>query len=336
MCSGRLVRSLTGVLLALVATASARAGDSPGDADSCYRTAWELQKRAEESKSPQGSAATFTKVIEQCDTATKIRPDFFRAHGLAAHCLYRLAQLKTIRREHREFIQAARDRFEIAARCTGADPALFREWAAMLIAEIGSYEGCDNRLALLREARRVSELGLNINGFSGEHARLERDLGLCLLLMAQNTSNGIEKRSLYEEAIRRFGSAGQVETVANTPQLSARWGIALAEYAKLTSDRMTMRQAVERLETALEQDAQNVEARYNLVCAYALLEQPDNAMRHLRICLDNDDAKHTYYNAAIQDPDLLTLRRTPEYNKLVAEKCPSAPVPVVKPRISDR
>lgn len=334
MCTARLVRSLTVILLAMAATALAQSGDSPADADSCYRSAWELEKQAEQSKSPEDSRTYFSKTVEQCDAATKIRPDFFRAHALAAHCLNRLAQLKTTRQEHREFIQAARDRFEIAARCTDVDPALFREWAAMLILEIGSSEDRDDRLTLLREARRVSELGLNIKGFSGERARLERDLGFCLLLMAQNVKNEVEKRDMYQEAIRRFSSAAQVESVANSPQLSARWGIALVEYAKLTSDRMMLRQATERLETALQGDAANVEARYNLACAYSLLERPDNALRHLRVCLDNDDSKHTYYRAAIEDPDLNFLRHTREYNDLIAEKHP--PTPLVKPKISDR
>lgn len=319
----------------MAATASGQPGDTPVDADSCYRSAWELQKQAEESKSPEDSRTYFNKAIEQCDATTKIRPDFFRAHALAAHCLNRLAQLNTTRQQHRESIQAARNRFEIAARCTDVNPALFREWAGMLISELGSYEESRDRLALLRDAKRALESGLNLKGFSGEHARLERDLGFCLLLMGQNVSDTTEKRSLYEEAIRRFGSAAQVDTVANTAQLSARWGIALVEYAKLTNDRKILHQAVERLETALQQDAQNLEARYNLVCAYALLERPENAMRHLRMCLDNDDAKHTYYNLAVKDPDLLFLRHTREYNDLIAEKYSPTAAPDVKPRISE-
>ena len=334
MNSWRRRKFIAAVVLVAAATIHSQADEVPPDADSYYRSAWELQKQAEDSKSPQFSKTSLTKAIEQCDAATKIRPDFFRAHALAAHCLYRLAQLKTTRQEHRDSIQAARDRFEIAARCSGVDPALFREWGGMLISETKLHEDAPERLALLRDAKRVFESGLNLKGFSGEQGRLERDLGFCLLLIAQNVDKESEKRNLYEEALRRFGSAAQVDTVANTPQLSARWGIALVEYAKLTNDRMVLRQAVERLETALEQDARNTEARYNLVCAYALLEQPQNALRHLRVCLDNDDSKQTYYHAAVEDPDLNFLRHTREYNDLITEKRLTSPL--VKPKISDR
>jgi tetratricopeptide (TPR) repeat protein len=205
----------------------------------------------------------------------------------------------------------------------------------MLIQEIPAHADRTDRLALLQEARRLFEVGLNLNAFSGERGRLERDLGLCLVLTAQNVTNVLEKRSLYEEAMRRFGSAAQVDAVAPTPQLSGRWGIALVEYGKLTNDRMALRQAVERLTTALEQDSQNNEARYNLACAYALLEQPGNAMRHLRVCLENDDSKRTYYQTALQDPDLSSLRRTREYYDLVNEKQPPRPV-LVQPVITDR
>ena len=102
-----------------------------------------------------------------------------------------------------------------------------------------------------------------------------------------------------------------MDAVANTPQLHAHWGVALVEYAKLTNDRgMMLREAIGQLATALEKGAQGMDVHYNLACAYALLEEPDNAMRHLRICVDNDDARHTYYNAAVQDSDFFSLRST--------------------------
>jgi hypothetical protein len=75
------------------------------------------------------------------------------------------------------------------------------------------------------------------------------------------------------------------------------------------------------------------ETRYNLVCAYALLEQPDNALRHLRICLDNDPNR-IFYNTAASDPDLWSLRRTAEYYNIF--KAHPNPEPLGKPRLSER
>ena len=97
------------------------------------------------------------------------------------------------------------------------------------------------------------------------------------------------------------------------------------------------REALERLQTALEKDVRNQTVRYNLVCAYALLGQTEPALRHLQTCPDNDDAKRTYFNAALQDPDLDSLRATPEFNAIFGEAPLSRPLsPFEKPVFSDK
>jgi tetratricopeptide (TPR) repeat protein len=156
------------------------------------------------------------------------------------------------------------------------------------------------------------------------------------VLLAQSATEEAAKRGLYQEAIRQFASAGQVASVAGTPRLYTHWGVALLEYGKLTNDRQVLWQAVERLLTALEDDPHNLEARYNLVCVYALMNEPDKAMRNLRICLENDDAGRTYYQAAARDPDLNSLRRTPAYNEIFGEKPSSSADSLNKPTISDQ
>jgi tetratricopeptide (TPR) repeat protein len=180
----------------------------------------------------------------------------------------------------------------------------------------------------------VYESGIRAANYSGERARLERDLGTCLVLLAPYAGAPADKLALYDESIRHFQATTNVDTVGSSPQVCAHWGIALVESAKLTHDYQMLREAIERLETALEGDPKNLEARYNLVCAYGLLDQPDKAMRHLQICLDNDDAKHTYFNTAAHDPDLDSLRKTREYNEIFGEK-PKAPVPTINPKISN-
>jgi tetratricopeptide (TPR) repeat protein len=145
----------------------------------------------------------------------------------------------------------------------------------------------------------------------------------------------MQKRALYEQAIGLYTTAAHVDAVANTPQLHAHWGVALVEYAKLTNDRMMLREAIGQLATALEKGAQGMDVHYNLACAYALLEEPDNAMRHLRICVDNDDARRTYYNAAVQDPDFFSLRSTRDYNEMIAAKQPP-PIAPVTPSLSNQ
>jgi hypothetical protein len=80
----------------------------------------------------------------------------------------------------------------------------------------------------------------------------------------------------------------------------------------------------------------NLEARYNLVCAYALMNEPDNAMRNLRICLENDDAGRTYYQAAARDPDLNSLHHVLAYDEIFGEKPTSSVDSLNKPTISNQ
>jgi hypothetical protein len=305
--------------------------DSP---DVHYQFAWQFQRLAEVSNSPlEDSKANLARAIEQCDVALKMKTNLCRAAALAAHCSYRLTQLETNAIQHDASFRAACDRFEAAARCGGGDAALFREWAGMLTAEANAHPDIRDRLALLQEARRTYESGLATPDFSGERAKLERDLGTCLVVLAQQTAARADRLALYDRAIHLFTAATNVDSVAVSPQLCAHWGIALVESAKLTGDHMKLRWGIERLETALESDPRNQEARYNLVCAYALLNEPAYAMRHLRICLEGDDARRTYYNIASHDPDLDSLRRTRDYNEIFSLK-PAMVVPT--PRISNQ
>ena len=332
---GTIAGFLAGAWLIVVTIAHGQSQDAPADADAYCRSAWEMLQLVEGSNSPpQDSKSNLGKAIEQCDDALKIRPDFFRAAALAAHCAYRLAQMEHDPARRDDAIRRARDRFEIAARCAGSDASVFREWGGMLTFESSLREDARDRVALLREARRVYEVGIKSAAYSGERARLERDLGTCLVLLAPYAGASADKLTLYDESIRYFQATTNVDTVGNSPQVCAHWGIALVESAKLTHDYQKLREAIERLGTALESEPVNLEARYNLVCAYALLDDPVNALRHLRICLENDDAKHTYYNTAAHDPDLDSLRSTPEYNEIFGEK-PRATVPTITPKISN-
>jgi tetratricopeptide (TPR) repeat protein len=330
-----LVQVLTVFLLAAASTGFAQTNESVADANSSYKAAWKFQKLAEGAVSTNEAKTNFHQAIAQCDAATKVQQSFFGAHALAAHCYYRLAQMEPALQPHHDLIETARARFAVAARCPGVTAALHDEWGNMLLQEVTASETPAERHKLLLEARQIFESGLKLTDFSGQHASVQRDLGICLTLLAESTGDATEKRTIYEEAIRHFTAAAKVDAVGNTPQLHAHWGVALVEYSKLMNDRMMLRDAIEQLGTALEKGAQGMEVHYNLACAYALLEEPDNAMRHLRICVDNDDAKRTYYNAAVQDPDFWSLRRTRDYNELIASRQPP-PIAPVTPSLSNR
>ena len=88
------------------------------------------------------------------------------------------------------------------------------------------------------------------------------------------------------------------------------------ELGKRGNDRQLIRQAVERLLTALQSDSKNAATHYNLACCYALLAQPDSALRHLQLCFEHDDAQR-YSKSAANDPDLKSLRARPDFRALM-------------------
>ncbi len=333
-------RAVLESVICVVVTSSLMAQGQPDafvtGSEKSYQAAFEFQKRAESSKSSQESAVNFSNAVAQCDLALKLRPDFYRAQALAAHCYYRWARLSGASSQHRDLVQAAKERFALAARCTGVQSALFREWGAMLMAESSLEAAAGARQAELRQAKTVLESGLESATYTGERARLQQDIGICLLLLARNTEDEPGKRAWYEAADRQFDAASKVESVANLPELDARWGAGLVDYGKLTNDRELLRKAVEKLGTAMEKDEQNQEVQYNLACAYALLDQPDQALRHLRICLENDNAQHIYLNAVAKDPDFASLRDTAEYKEMFPDDHGTSTVIDLKARISDQ
>jgi len=188
---------------------------------------------------------------------------------------------------------------------------------------------------ILQEAINSLNAGFVLTRFSGERAKIERDLGAAFLLMAKSSPGSPKQHALYKQAVEKFESATKVESEAKSARIYGLWGVALLELGKADNDRMLMRQATERMQTALEMDATNVEIRYNLACAYALLNQPEAGMRHLKMCLENDP-DHVYYNAAAKDPDLFNLRHMAEYNQLFPDDSSIDPQAIIRSQISDK
>lgn len=296
-----------------------------------------FQKWAEDAPNPSVAVENFQKAIEQYRMAIQARPDYYRAHALWAHCLHQLCLRVTDAQQRRVLAQAAAERFAQAARCPGVEWNLYHEWGSLLSYQVEKFTtDRAQRSTLLTAGRKAYEQALELTRFSGERAKVERDLGMCLLLLGEEDTDPAKQRKYLTEAISRFESATRVEAQAQTARIYGLWGVALLRLARLNSnDRMMIRQGIERLQTSLEKAPDNLEMRYNLACAYALLNQPENALRHLRLCLENDDARRTYFNAAAQDPDLNALRSTAEYNQIFGQQ-PAPSGTFIKPGLSDR
>ncbi len=178
-------------------------------------------------------------------------------------------------------------------------------------------------------------LALQAARFSADTAPLEQDLGATLMLLGRVTPQSAEQVRLYQEALAHFEAAARVPTQAEQDQLYSAWGLTLSHLGKLQEDRMLLRQASERLLTALEKNSQNQEVCYHLARVSALLGQGETALRHLRTCLGNDP--HGLWQAqARQDRDFDGIRLWPEFQQLMDTGPRPVPAGIVAPRISDR
>ena len=233
-------------------------------------------------------------------------------------------------------ITTARERFAAAAHCTGEDWRVYYDWGVLLLSQADFLTTrAEPASRILDEAKKLLQKSLPMTVYSGDKAAVNREMAMCVIAIAEHSEDTKARPALYREAAARFETAASLAPKAMAVRFYGLWGVSLLQAAKIDNDRMMIRQSVERLLTALEMDSTNTEIRYNLVCAYALLDEPDNAMRHLRLCLDNDP-KRIFFKAAASDPDLWSLRRTPEYNQIFNADSAQAADSLSKPRISDR
>ncbi len=170
----------------------------------------------------------------------------------------------------------------------------------------------------IEEAQKVFHDGLDHAQFSRDRARLEFCLGTCYVLLAEATTGLDERSRLYREAIKRFELAAAMDRDAATADILKVWGASLLQLAKPGRDRLLMRSAVAQLKDSVAKDPRNAETHYNLACAYALLDEAEPAVRHLRLCVAND-FNRVYLRAAATDNDLKSLRNRQDFRETIQE-----------------
>ena len=306
----------------------------PDSIQSLLDTGTALQKEAEQAKTPAQMFEKYQRVIAQFSRAAELATGSYRAHFLWGHALFRLALHVTDRDQRRTLVMQAREQYLASARCPGAESPMYYDWGMMLTQEVEVLAAAPTeRRAILQEAINSLNAGLHVASFSGERARIERELGTALVLLGKASQGLPNQYALYKRAVEEFESATKVGNEAKTARIFGVWGVALLELGKADNDRMLMRQAVDRLQTAIELDTASVGPQYDLARSYALLDQPEPGMRHLKICLDHDP-DHVFYNAAKKDPDLDNLRRTAEYSQLFDDESMD-PQTIIRSQISD-
>ena len=300
-----------------------------------FRTGWDSQRQAEAVAPKPECLPLFERAISNYTAAAAVKPNAFPVEFNWARCLQQLAFINPDAARRRTLARLAYDRFRIAATCDEADWRAYASWGQMLNSQPELFATSPAKTyPVLLEAKEKIEKALELARYSGEIAMIERDLGLCLIQLGQVATEPGKRREFYTQAIRKLEAVTAKSPAVANARLYGMWGVAQVQLSKLENDRMLLRRSIERFQTSLEMDPSNGETRYNLVCAYALLEQPEPALRHLRLCLANDPNR-TFYNAAAADPDLDSLRRTPEFNQLLGSMPTSSSV-FDRPQISPR
>ncbi len=281
-----------------------------------FREGYRLADQAAANTNRSERVRDFELAIAQFRAAAELRPNFAPAHLLWANCLVQTESSTTNETDRLEHIRLTRERFAVATDCPDADARVYEASGSYLISRVDLLARHPaDKIVLLQEAIVIFEKGLTLAKFSGETARLQIQLASCLITMASHATDRHQKREWYRRANTLLGEAATVEAYAKSPRLNSLWGVALAKLGQLSRDTFKVREATQRLQTALESDPADPELNYNLACAYALLRDANTAMRYLRATLDNDPTGQ-YYKIAEADPDLERIRSSDVYKEV--------------------
>jgi tetratricopeptide (TPR) repeat protein len=295
-----------------------------------------FHKYAMKAKSSVEAKEYLEKAIEQFSKAAAVRPDYYKAQSMWARCLFTLAQKPTDTAARTELMEAVRKRCAAAARCADVEWTLYQMWGQAIASEVDqSASSREERVSLLGEAREAFEKGLELTGFGADRAALQRDLGSCLVLLGDDNLDPAEKQRLYGEAVENFTFASKAAPRTLDSNTYATWGLALLNLGRLKHETVHLYEAVDRLQSSIKNDSKNPNTHYNLACAYALLDQPQEAMRHLRVCLDHD-SQGEYSKMAAKDRDLKSLHNNVEYRKIFGEGSAPSTDALALPRVPDR
>jgi len=295
------------------------------------------QMAAERTSATQQAAQHYLAALEQYEKALQLRPEFVTARWKMAVCYERLAALTEPGEARLRFLQSAHQQYAVAAAGRDVDWKLYHQWASFLMRDVATAftVAADQRL-MLEQSRSAFGEALQRVKFSADQAQIQTDLGWCLVRLAQVTTDGKRQQALNNEATQHFAAAIKVPQFANTARPYAGWGLAQLEMARSQHNRLLVRQAVERLQTAAEKDPSDADVQFHLSRAYALLRQRADALRHLRQSVALAPAG-TYAKQAQASPEWEAYGADPEFQEILNVPAPSAPtIETTLPRISGR
>lgn len=270
--------------------------------------------------------------LEQYRAAVELAPDRAQPHYLMALASLRLLETARDSAEQERWIRSAREHFDAAARCADAE-LVVHERRGLFFQQLATHPTtpAEKRAELYWAAREGLDRALQMARFTGERTRVARQLAVVCVMLGEESSSA-DRRQWYQEAIAHFESTRKSVSADYSVDELNLWGIALLRLGQIQRDSQLVRRAIERFQTALEKSKDRLDVRYNLACSYAALRQPEAAMRHARICLEQDE-KGFYRTHILQDLDFDPIRETPAYRELFG---PPELQKLIEPRISGR
>lgn len=241
------------------------------------------------------------------------------AHATLARTLHRLARMTAPSDEKTTYAREAREYFQEAERLGASQWGFYNDWALLLGGQTECFATTPEKTStVLSEAIGLFDKSLAGATYSAQLAELRRDRSVCLMKLAEISTDSKNRLQLYHEADTGFDYANARVPKAMTARYHGLWGVALLRIAELKRETMTARQAVARLLTALEIDPRNAEVHYNLACAYSLNRQTTNALTHLRMCFEYA-ADERFRLSASTDVDLEILRESDDFKLLLTD-----------------
>ncbi len=281
--------------------------------DQIYNQGRDFQSAAERAAGVAVIIENYRQAITAYTQATGYRPDFYRAWCDLAACNQRLAGLTGDREERMKFVRAAHDAFQHAATSTGADWPIYQMWGRFLMRDAASaMPNAAEQLKVLQQAQTLLQKALDIVKFTSERGRVQLDLASCVLQIGRQVTADRERMRWMTQGVDLLQEAMKSDEIANSSTPYMLWGVAQMEIGRMQNNRLVLRQAVERLQLAAEKSGGESEVYYNLACAYSLLNQSDESIRQLRLCIERDRSGR-YATLAQTDRDLDNIRNAPEF-----------------------
>ncbi len=258
------------------------------------------------------------KAIEVYETALELKSDFHEALYNLGNELSKLAGLKG-GTEKESLYEQAFEKYQKSIEIKPDKHQAFYNWGTSLV-NLARTKGSLEGEALYAQAFKKYQKTIEIKPDSHEAFN---NWGAALGNLAV-MKGGVEGESLYAQAIKKYEKA--IEIKPDYHKAFNNWGNALAKLAGMkggSESESLHEQAFEKFQKAIEHGGRH----YNLACLYAIRNQNEPALKHLKTSLSNKEIEPDFvlqdedWKNYYEDPDFLALVET--FKKQRPPKTPS-------------